>query len=204
MSKFLSRFPRNVLSRGVRAIVENLKVRKAWRCVWIAGVLLVWNLLTACNVTFALRAFHWTFFLWKLCFRVGCAREEGSTHTFRKLVDISRACKTAIRERTCFVSEDYPTRACIIYLTDGDWKISVTTGALPECGTTANVVLVACADDGSNSGPVFLGNGAKGLFQPATTERFKVRDEVSAQDIASCQDLHLVCMECWINCTKAG
>nr|XP_026691111.1 lipoxygenase homology domain-containing protein 1-like isoform X2 [Ciona intestinalis] len=57
---------------------------------------------------------------------------------------------------------------------DGDWKVSVTTGASEDAGTSSNVIFHAYGYDGSMCGPVLLGSGAQGIFGAGTTEQFKV------------------------------
>ncbi|XP_073487711.1 oxygen-regulated protein 1 isoform X2 [Aquarana catesbeiana] len=56
---------------------------------------------------------------------------------------------------------------------DGDWKITVVTGNLPNAGTDATVSLYVYGE-GSNSGPIVLGSGSHQLFNVNSADTFQV------------------------------
>ncbi|XP_072267298.1 oxygen-regulated protein 1 [Pyxicephalus adspersus] len=56
---------------------------------------------------------------------------------------------------------------------DGDWKITVVTGNLPNSGTDATVFLYVYGE-GSNSGPIMLGSGSHQLFNVNSADTFQV------------------------------
>lgn len=63
--------------------------------------------------------------------------------------------------------------SALILIADGDWKITVVTGNLPNAGTDATVSLYVYGE-GSNSGPIVLGSGSHQLFNVNSADTFQV------------------------------
>ena len=56
---------------------------------------------------------------------------------------------------------------------EGRWKVTTRTNALPSAGTQAQVTITVYGTKG-NSGPVTLGHGDGGNFQPGQVDDFSV------------------------------
>ena len=58
-------------------------------------------------------------------------------------------------------------------LSEGDWRVLVTTSSEEEAGTSGQVTLTVVGAKGE-TGPLPLGDPEKGLFQPGQTDEFDV------------------------------
>ena len=57
----------------------------------------------------------------------------------------------------------------------GSWRLLLTTGKQTDMGCMDTVILYAYGSRGS-IGPVLIGNGEDGVFEPGSTDEFKVRN----------------------------
>jgi len=76
------------------------------------------------------------------------------------------------RVNDCFEAVAAPRRCYL--LTEGKWKVSVTTNELPSAGTQAQVILTVYGHRGCTK-PLPLGSPDGKIFQAGNVDEFTVR-----------------------------